>query len=251
MKGLLVFKNESYGEIRWVKVNNKDYAVGIDIAKALGYKNPRDAILRHCRGVVKHDIGVVTGKRKDGTDAIQNVEMSLIPEGDVYRLTAKSELPGAEKFERWIFDEVLPCIRKTGMYATDELLDNPDLLIAAATKLKEEREGRLDAEKRVKILEPKAQFYDDVTGSKDAIEMGHVAKVLGIKRMGRNRLFSLLRGKKVLDKNNIPYQQYVDLGYFRVLEQKYTVSNGQTKINIKTMVFQKGIDFIVRKIREK
>lgn len=250
MESLRIFKDNRFGEIRWVKVNNKDYAVGIDISKALGYKNPRDALLRHCKGVVKHDIGVVTGKRKDGTDAIQNVEMSLIPEGDIFRLAAKSELPGAEKFEAWIFDEVLPCIRKTGMYATDELLDNPDLLIAAATKLKEEREARLNAENKVKLLEPKAQFYDDVAGSKDSIEMGPVAKVLAIRGMGRNRLFSLLREKKVLDKNNIPYQQFADMGYFRVLEQKYTVPNGETKINIKTMVFQKGIDFIGRKIRE-
>ncbi|NOV63081.1 phage antirepressor KilAC domain-containing protein [Clostridium beijerinckii] len=250
MESLRIFKDEKFGVIRWVKVNNKDYAVGIDIAKALGYKNARDAILRHCKGVVKHDIGVVTGKRKDGTDAIQNIEMSVIPEGDIYRLTAKSELPGAEKFEAWIFDEVLPCIRKNGMYATDELLDNPDLLIAVATKLKEERKARLEAENKVKLLEPKGQFYDDVAGSKDSIEMGHVAKVLGIRRMGRNRLFSLLRDKKILDKNNIPYQQYVDMGYFRVLEQKYTVPSGETKINIKTMVFQKGVDFIGRKIRE-
>lgn len=250
MESLRIFKDEKFGVIRWIKVNNKDYAVGIDIAKALGYKKPNDAISRHCRGSVKHGVGVVTGKRKDGTDAIQNVEMTLIPEGDIYRLAAKSELPEAEKFEGWIFDEVLPCIRKTGMYATDELLNNPDLLIAAATKLKEEREARLEVEKKVKLLEPKAQFYDDVAGSKDSIEMGHVAKVLGIKRMGRNRLFSLLRDKKILDKNNIPYQQYVDLGYFRILEQKYTVPNGEIKINIKTMVFQKGVDFILRKIRE-
>ena len=250
MESLRIFKDERFGEIRWLKINNKDYAVGIDIAKALGYKNPRDAILRHCKGVVKRDIGVVTGKRKDGTGVIQNIEMSVIPEGDIYRLAAKSELPGAEKFEAWIFDEVLPSIRKIGMYATDELLDNPDLLIAAVTKLKEEREGRLEAEKRVKLLEPKAQFYDDVAGSKDAIEMGHVAKVLGIKRMGRNRLFSLLRDKKVLDKNNIPYQQFVESGYFRILEQKYTVPSGETQINIKTMVFQKGIDFIRKKINE-
>ncbi len=133
---------------------------------------------------------------------------------------------------------------------TNELLDNPDLLIAAATKLKEERKARLEAENKVKVLEPKGQFYDDVAGSKDSIEMGHVAKVLGIRKMGRNRLFSLLRDKKILDKNNIPYQQYVDLGYFRILEQKYSVPNGEIKINIKTMVFQKGIDFIMRKIRE-
>nr|WP_243156855.1 phage antirepressor KilAC domain-containing protein [Clostridium beijerinckii] len=136
------------------------------------------------------------------------------------------------------------------MYATDELLDNPDLLIAAATKLKEERAARLEAEKKVKVLEPKGEFYDDVAGSKDSIEMGHVAKVLGIRGIGRNNLFALLRDKKVLDRNNIPYQQYVDCGYFRVLEQKYTVPNGETKINIKTMVFQKGIDFIRKKIKE-
>ncbi|NRY63214.1 prophage antirepressor-like protein [Clostridium beijerinckii] len=250
MDSLLIFKDERFGEIRWLKINNKDYAVGIDIAKALGYKKPNDAISRHCRGAVKRGVGVVTGKRKDGTDAIQNVEMSVIPEGDIYRLAAKSELPGAEKFEAWIFDEVLPSIRKTGMYATDELLDNPDLLIAAATKLKEERKARVEAENKVKLLEPKGEFYDGVAGSKDSIEMGYVAKVLGIRGMGRNRLFSLLRDKKVLDKNNIPYQHYVDLGYFRVLEQKYSVPSGETKINIKTMVFQKGIDFILRKIRE-
>ncbi|BCZ48912.1 hypothetical protein psyc5s11_49790 [Clostridium gelidum] len=250
MEGLKIFKAEQFGEIRWVKINNKDYAVGIDIAKALGYKKPNDAISRHCRGSVKHGVGVVTGKRKDGTDAIQNVEMSVIPEGDIFRLAAKSELPGAEKFEAWIFDEVLPCIRKTGMYATDELLDNPDLLIAAATKLKEERKARLEAENKVKVLEPKGQFYDDVAGSKEGVEMGQVAKVLGIRGMGRNNLFSLLRDKKIFDRNNIPYQQYVDLGYFRVLEQKYTVHGGETKINIKTMVFQKGIDFIRKKIKE-
>lgn len=211
---LRIFKDARFGEIRWVKINDKDYTVGKDITKCLGYINPRDASSRHCRGVVKHDIGVITGKRKDGTDVIQSVEMSVIPEGDIYRLTAKSELPGTEKFEAWIFDEVLPSIRRTGMYARDELLNNPDLLIDAATKLKEEREARLEAETRIKLLEPKAQFYDDVAGSKDSIEMGYVAKVLGVRKMGRNRLFSLLRDKKILDKNNIPYQQYVDMVYF-------------------------------------
>ena len=237
MDSLRIFKDDRFGEIRWVKINNKDYAIGKDVAKCLGYVNPRDAIIRHCRGIVKHD------NFKEGGQCV-----ALIPEGDVYRLITKSELPGAEKFEAWIFDEVLPCIRKTGMYATDELLDNPDLLIAAAIKLKEERKARLVAENKIKVLEPKGQFYDDVAGSKDSIEMGHVAKVLGIKGIGRNSLFSLLRDKKVLDKNNIPYQQYVDLGYFRVLEQKYSVPSGETKINIKTMVFQKGIDFIRKKI---
>ena len=104
------------------------------------------------------------------------------------------------------------------MYATYELLDNPDLLIAAATKLKEDSKARLEAESKVQLLEPKGQSYDKVAGSKDSIEMRRVAKIFGIRGLGRNRLFSLLRDKKVVDKNNIPYQQYVDLGYFRVLE---------------------------------
>lgn len=94
------------------------------------------------------------------------------------------------------------------------------------------------------------QILDDVAGSKESIEMGQVAKVLGIRGVGRNKLFSMLRDKKVLDKNNIPYQQFVDCGYFRVLEQKYTVASGETKINVKTMVFQKGVDFISKKIKE-
>ena len=234
-----IFTNEQFGEIRTINLNGKDYFVGKDIAIALGYKNPRDAISRHCKGVVKHD-----GLKESGQS------IALITEGDMYRLITHSQLPGAEKFESWIFDEVIPSIRKHGMYATDELLDNPDLLIAAATKLKEERAARIEAEKKVKILKPKADFYDDVAGSKDSIEMGHVAKVLGIKNIGRNKLFEILRNKKILDRNNIPYQKFVDSGYFRVLEQKYTTPSGETKINIKTMVFQKGVDYIRKVVKE-
>ena len=236
MNELQVFNNNEFGQLRTINIDGKDYFVGKDIALALGYKNTNDAISRHCKGVVKHE-----GLKINGS------EVALITEGDIYRLITHSKLPTAEKFEEWVFDEVLPSIRKHGMYATDELLDNPDLLIAAATKLKEERAARIEAENKVKVLKPKADFYDEVAGSKDSIEMGHVAKVLGIKGIGRNKLFEILRNKKVLDKSNIPYQKFVDSGYFRVLEQKYTTPSGETKINIKTMVFQKGVDYI-RKI---
>jgi Prophage antirepressor len=243
MNDLQIFNNEQFGQVRMLEIGNKPYFVATDIAKALGYAKPNNAIQAHCRYTLKHSIPHPQSESK-------TLEVNVIPEGDIYRLITNSELPGAEKFESWVFDDVLPAIRKHGMYATDELLDNPDLLIAAATKLKEERAARLEAEKKVKVLEPKGEFYDDVAGSKDSIEMGHVAKVLGIRGIGRNNLFSLLRDKKVLDRNNIPYQQYVDCGYFRVLEQKYNVPSGETKINIKTMVFQKGIDFIRKKIKE-
>lgn len=110
---LQIFKNEQFGQVRWTKIDGKDYAVAKDIASALGYKNTNDAIIRHCKGVVKHEGFKING-----------MEVALIPEGDIYRLTAKSELPGAEKFESWIFDEVLPAIRKTGGY-----VNNDDLFI--------------------------------------------------------------------------------------------------------------------------
>lgn len=121
-----------------------------------------------------------------------------------------------------------------------------DPIARAEAWIKEQKEHN----KEIAELKPKADFYDDVAGSKDSIEMGHVAKVLNIKGYGRNKLFQFLREHKVLDRSNIPYQQYVDRGYFRVLEQKYTTSKGETKINIKTLVFQKGIDFIRKLIKD-
>lgn len=110
MNNIQIFKNEQFGEVRWTKINNKDYVVAIDIAKALGYKNPNDAITRHCKGYVKHAVPTNSGTQ----------QMNVIPEGDIYRLAAKSELPGADEFEKWIFDDVLPTIRKTGGYVSNE-----------------------------------------------------------------------------------------------------------------------------------
>lgn len=97
---------------------------------------------------------------------------------------------------------------------------------------------------------PKVEFFDAVAGSKDAIEISSVAKVLGIAGMGRNNLFAFLRDKKILMSNNQPYQKYVDGGYFRVLEQKYEKPNGDTCINIKTLVFQKGVAYIKKLIND-
>lgn len=97
-------------------------------------------------------------------------------------------------------------------------------------------------------MKPKVGFFDQVASSKSAIQMSEVAKVLDYPGYGRNRLFEILRSKKVLMANNIPYQKYVDCGYFRVIEQKYTKPNGEVAINIKTLVYQKGINFIKKLI---
>lgn len=107
MNELKLFEHPKFGQIRTIEEDGKILFCGNDVANALGYSNPRDALARHCKGVVKRDTPTTSG----------NQEMNFIPEGDIYRLAAKSELPGAEEFESWIFDEVLPSLRRTGTYS--------------------------------------------------------------------------------------------------------------------------------------
>lgn len=110
MNELQIFENPEFGKVRTVSVEDKVYFVANDVAKALGYTVPKDAVTRHCKGALKRRYLTEGGEQ----------EMKVIPEGDVYRLVIKSQLPAAEKFESWIFDEVLPAIRKTGGYITRE-----------------------------------------------------------------------------------------------------------------------------------
>lgn len=134
MNELQIFNSGEFGEIRTIEIDGKPYFVGTDIAKALGYNNPRDAVLRHCKGVVKRDTPTSSG--------IQS--MSYINEGDLYRLIMKSKLPSAEKFESWVMDEVLPTIRKTGSY--QKPLTTVEQIQVIAT-------GFLDHEERLNRLE--------------------------------------------------------------------------------------------------
>lgn len=134
MNELQIFNSEEFGDIRTAEIDGKPYFVGADVAKALGYNNPRDAVSRHCKGVVKRDTPTPSG--------IQS--MSYINEGDLYRLIMKSKLPSAEKFESWVMDEVLPTIRKTGSY--QKPLTTVEQIQVIAT-------GFLDHEERLNRLE--------------------------------------------------------------------------------------------------
>ena len=136
MNELMIFNNPEFGEIRTIEEDGKVMFCGSDVAKALGYKRPADAITTHCKGSVIRRLPTNGGEQA----------MKFIPEGDIYRLAAKSELPGAERFEKWIFDEVLPSIRKHGAYITPETLEaaimNPDIMIRLCTVLKGEQDRR-------------------------------------------------------------------------------------------------------------
>lgn len=185
----------------------------------------------------------------------------FIPENIFYRLAMKAKNEAAERFQAKIADEVIPSIRKHGIYMTENIIDiiisSPEFGIKLLTELKEEKERRKAVEEQNSKLaleneemKPKADFYDNVTGSSDTIEIGEVAKVLNC-GIGRNKLFDFLRKEKVLMKNNIPKQHFVDEGYFRVIETKYTKPNGDVSINLKTVVYQKGVDYIRKLLKKK
>ena len=173
-----------------------------------------------------------------------------IPENIFYLLAMKGKNEIAKNFQLKVANKILPAIRKTGMYATDELLNNPDLAIRAFTKLKEEMIRRQELEKKIEEQQPKVEFYNDVTGSDTTAEIGTVAKVLNFKSVGRNTLFDILRRRGILQRDNMPFQTYVDRGYFRVVESKWNAPNGDVKVNYKTVVYQKGIEYISKILRD-
>ena len=164
MNQMEIFKNPEFGSVRVIEENGKYLFCGVDVAKALGYTKPQNAIDRHCPHALKRGIGVQTGKKADGTPAVQMVEMLFIPEGDVYRLIVHSKLPSAERFERWVFDEVLPSIRKHGAYMTKEKLwevaTSPEALLKLCSDLLAEREKNAALRADNARLKGKAAYND-------------------------------------------------------------------------------------------
>lgn len=234
MNEIQTFSNIEFGEIRTTEVNNKPYFVGSDIAKVLGYKEPHKAISRHCKGGIKRTILTNGGKQ----------ELIVIPEGDVYRLIIKSKLPSAERFECWIFEEVLPQIRKTGGYIPVTSQDDDLTIMARAHQILERTIAQKD--RLIQQLQPKADTYDMIMDSDGTFSMNQVAKQVG---MGEYHLFAYLRGKKVLfyeGADNVPYERFRKNGCFKVVD---TVSP-DGKSHSTTRVTQKGLDYICKIIRK-
>lgn len=241
MSEIQIFNNDEFGDIRTLEADGKILFCGSDVAKALGYRNKNDAISRHCKGVVKCDTLTNGGEQ----------EMSFIPEGDVYRLITHSKLPAAEKFESWVFDEVLPSIRRHGMYATDELLNNPDVAIAAFTALKEERAKRKQLETTVSVqnqqiaeLQPKASYYDVVLNCPDLLSATQIAKDYGKSAKWLN---TYLHEQGVQFKQSgiwLLYQKYAEKGYTSTKTQTFNGEDGNVHSKVHTYWTQKGRLFI-------
>lgn len=239
MNEMQVFTNPEFGKVRTVVIDNEPWFVGKDVAVALGYSNQRDALSRHVDTEDKTSVVI------PDTGSNYKSKATLINESGLYSLILSSKLPTAKKFKRWVTSEVLPSIRKHGAYMTPETIEKtlltPDFIIKLATELKEERE-------KVKVLAPKAGFYDTVANSESLLSMGDVAKTLDM-GIGRNKLFALLRDKGVLNQHNIPYQRYIDAGYFKLIENTFMAGDNQV-VSTTTYVKQKGIDYI-RKVLTK
>lgn len=236
MNDIQIFNNEEFGSVRIVEIDDEPWFVGKDVATALGYTDAFGAIKKHVDDEDKQNCQNSSFNSPRG--------MVVINESGLYSLVLSSKLPSAKRFKRWVTSEVLPTIRKTGGYHLPKTYS--EALRALADKAEEAE--RLEKQNALLLtdnerMKPKEEFFDAVTDSKDVIEMKDVAKVLDM-GIGRNKLFKFLRERNVLMNNNTPYQEYVDRGYFRVIEQKYNRGYGETGINIKTLVFQKGVDYI-------
>lgn len=228
-----MFTNENFGNVRVILKSDKAWFVGKDIAEILGYSDTFGALKKHV------DIDDKQNCQNDSFESPRG--MTVINESGMYSLVFASKLPKAREFKRWVTAEVLPSIRRTGMYSlVPDSYTIEDPIERAKAWIGEQEKHRAE----VAVLAPKAAFFDDVADSKSAISMSEVAKVLAIPKVGRNKFFGLLREYKVLQWNNQPYQRYIDNGWFRMVEQRYSDENGDTVVTTKTLVFQKGIDGI-------
>ena len=248
MNEVQIFNSDEFGQIRTSEIDGRPYFVATDVATALGYATPRDAISRHCKGVVKRDTPTSSGVQS----------MSYINEGDLYRLIMKSKLPSAEKFESWVMDEVLPSIRKNGGYISGQETLSDDELLAKALMVAQNKIAERDKiieQKQAKIeqMKPKEIFADAVATSRTSILIGDLAKLIcqnGV-QIGQKRLFEWLRSNGYLIKfgtsRNMPTQRYVEQGLFEVKESNVQNPDGSVRITRTTKVTGKGQLYFVNK----
>ena len=234
MNELQIFNNPEFGSVRTITKDNEPMFCLVDICKALEIKNATDVAKRLEEDeVTRLNLGSQSG------------ETNFVTESGLYAVILRSDKPNARKFRKWVTYEVLPSIRKNGGYIANQEQMTPEQIVANALIVAQNIISQKD--RQIEEMKPKAEFFDTVADSKTAISMNEVAKVLNIKGYGRNNLFEFLRDNKVLDRWNVPYQRYVDNGWFRVIEQHYQ-KNGEPIVTTKTLVYQKGVDGIRKMI---
>ena len=249
-----VFENSEFGQLEVLWTDGKAYFPAIHCAEVLGYSNPRDAVQRHCKveGVVKHDV-VVQTTNQHGVTSNQTVNKKFITEGNLYRLIIRSKLESAQRFESWVFDEVLPTIRKYGFYATEdmleEFLDDPDLAIGMFSKLKEEREKVKKLENENRKLTEKSEYLDLIIKSPNAVPITIIARDYDMSAQEMNSWLRCIGVQYRLKCGTwVLYQKFVGNGYTKSNTYIYDMVNYKT--NVHTQWTQKGRRFIYEKLKE-
>lgn len=208
-------------QVRTVVRDGEPWFVGKDVAIVLGYGNTKDALLSH----IDEEDRAILQRSENATFEIPNRGLTIINESGLYSLIVSSKLPTAKEFKRWVTSEVLPTIRKHGAYmdmdVIEKALTNPDFIIQLATTLKEEKQRRMEAEAKIAADEHKVDFYNAVGSTSATLTIERFAKLvtdkLGI-QTGRNRMFQWLRKNGFLQANNMPYQRYINNGWFKTYE---------------------------------
>ena len=228
-----IFKNEQFGEVRMIEENGKPLFCGSDVARALGYARPNDAVTRHARGTLKRRILTNGGEQ----------EMLFIAEGDVYRLITHSKLETADKFERWVFDEVIPSIRKNGGYiAGQETMSDVELmaraLIVAQNVIEEKNRQISGLTEENLLMKPKAEYFDDLVDRKLLTNFRDTAKEF---HLGQQRFIAFLmdNGYAYRDAKGriLPHQKHVDAGLF---EMKECRSERSRSAGMQTLITPRG-----------
>ena len=239
---LQVFENEEFGKLEILMIEDKPHFPATECATVLGYSKPHDAVSRHCRYSVKHGVPHPQSPNKV-------IAVNFIPEGDLYRLIIRSKLPAAEKFERWVFDEVLPSIRKHGAYVTDEALKaavkSQDFAFDLFQKLLTEKGRNIVLQGEVKALTPKAQYCDVILQCKNTVPVSIIAKDYGYSAVAFNRLLHGLRIQYKCGKTWLLYQGFAGKGYTQSLT--YYTADGIAAIH--THWTQKGRMFLYNALR--
>ena len=245
MNEMMVFNNPEFGSVRTVCIDGEPWLLGKDIAEILGYTNTAKAIRDHVDDEDKLTERIVLSG--------QNRSVIFINESGLYSLVLSSKLPTAKKFKRWVTAEILPTIRKTGGYVANE-----DVFVETYLPFADEPIKQLfriqcrvinQLNERIRKDEPKVKFADHVSDSTNLIDVNKMAKLCadhGI-RIGRNRLFAWMRSRGILMGGNIPYQEYIENGYFHVKESVYE-TNGQKRTYQQTFVTGKGQQYILSRL---
>lgn len=254
MNDMQIFNNPSFGNIRTLEDNGTILFCAKDVAGVLGYDQPRKAVERHCRCGTKCTVPHPQSESK-------TIEMTFIPESDLYRLTFNSKMPKAEEFTDWVTSEILPSIRKHGAYATEvtltNIINNPEFGIQLLTNLKQEQDKRKaleleNAHQKQMLLEaqPKLEYVDQILSCTNAVNITQIAKDYGMGAIKMNQKLHELKIQYKQNKQWLLYEKYANLGYVKSNTSCFEDRNGNQCAVIHTKWTQKGRMFLYEKLKD-